>query len=54
MHIGFLWHGQKERDHYEDLDIGERIILKWILEEYDGRALTGLTWLRIDSSGDIL
>jgi hypothetical protein len=26
---------QKERDHYEDLEIGERIILKWILEKQD-------------------
>jgi hypothetical protein len=32
MHIGFLWQSQKERDHYEDLDVGGRIILKWILE----------------------
>jgi hypothetical protein len=32
MHTGFWWEGQKERDHYEDLDIGGSIILKWILE----------------------
>jgi hypothetical protein len=25
-----------ERDHCEDIHVGERIILKWILEEYDG------------------
>jgi hypothetical protein len=23
---------QKERDHYEDLDVGGRITLRWILE----------------------
>jgi hypothetical protein len=26
----------KERDHLEDLDVAERVILKWILEEQDG------------------
>jgi hypothetical protein len=32
MHIGFWWESQMERDHWEDLDIGGRIILEWILE----------------------
>jgi hypothetical protein len=35
MHIGVCWEIQKEGDHYEDLDVGGRIILKWILERYD-------------------
>jgi hypothetical protein len=52
MHIGFLWHSKNERDHYED--ICERIILKWIFEEYDWKVLTGLIWLRIETSGDLL
>jgi hypothetical protein len=26
MHIGFWWEGREERDHYEDLDVGGRII----------------------------
>jgi hypothetical protein len=32
MHTVFLWGSYKERDHYEDLGICERIILKWILD----------------------
>jgi hypothetical protein len=30
-HIGFWWKARR-KDHYEDSDIGERIILKCILE----------------------
>jgi hypothetical protein len=32
MHIGYWWESQKVRDHWEDLDVGEWTILKWILE----------------------
>jgi hypothetical protein len=32
MHIGLRLESQNERTHYEDLDIGGWIILKWILE----------------------
>jgi hypothetical protein len=28
MHIGYWWESQKERSHYEDLDVGGKIILK--------------------------
>jgi hypothetical protein len=51
MHIGFLWKIQKEGDHWEDVDIGGRIILKWILEKSDGVVWTGLIWLRIRTGG---
>jgi hypothetical protein len=30
---GFLWESQKERDHYDDLNVGGRIIFKWILQK---------------------
>jgi hypothetical protein len=31
-HREFWWESWKERDQYEDLDIGGRIILKWMLD----------------------
>jgi hypothetical protein len=30
-HIGYWWESQRERDHYEDQDVGGCIILGWIL-----------------------
>jgi hypothetical protein len=33
IHIGFWWESQKERAHHKYLDVGGRIILKWILEK---------------------
>jgi hypothetical protein len=30
MHIGYLWESQKERDHWEDQDVGGWTIVKWI------------------------
>jgi hypothetical protein len=32
MRIGYWWDIQKERDHWEDQDVGGWTILKWILE----------------------
>jgi hypothetical protein len=34
--------------------VDERIILKWILERYDGVVWTGLIWLRIGTGGKFL
>jgi hypothetical protein len=36
MHIGYWWGSQKERYHQGDLDVGGRVILRWILERWDG------------------
>jgi hypothetical protein len=30
--IRYWWESQKERDHWEDQDVGGWTILKWILE----------------------
>jgi len=39
--------GKLERsNHLEDLDIGKRIILDWILRKYNGKMWTGFIWLR--------
>jgi hypothetical protein len=32
MQIGYWWEIQREREHKEDQDVREWIILKWILE----------------------
>jgi hypothetical protein len=54
MDIGYWWESQKERDHYEDQDVGGWTILKLILEREDGMVWTGSNWLRIGTSGGLL
>jgi hypothetical protein len=51
---GVLAGNLKERDHFEGLGQGGRIILKWIFKKWDERELTGLIWLRISTSCRIL
>jgi hypothetical protein len=45
---------QKERDHSEDVDIDRRIILKRIIEKWDGVMWIGLIRLRIGTNGVLL
>jgi hypothetical protein len=54
MHIGYWWESQKERDHWEDQDVGGWTILKMDLGEigWDGR--DGSNWLRIGTCGGLL
>jgi hypothetical protein len=52
--IVFRWESQKERDYYEDLDLGGWIILKRILEKQDGIVWTEFIWLSIGTSGRLL
>jgi hypothetical protein len=33
MLIGLWWEFQKERIYLEDLDVGTRIIIKWVIEK---------------------
>jgi hypothetical protein len=53
-HIGYWWESQRERDHWEDQDVGGWIILGWILERWDGVMWIGLVWLRIGTGGELL
>jgi hypothetical protein len=39
VHTGFWWGDLRERDHLKDLDVGGRIILKWIFKN------DGVDWL---------
>jgi hypothetical protein len=43
----------EERGHLEDPSFDGRIILKWILEKWDGVARTGSIWLRISTDGGL-
>jgi hypothetical protein len=37
----------EDRSHWEDLDIGGKMILNEMLEKWDGVIFTGILWLRI-------
>ena len=41
MRIGFWWGNLREGDYFEYLAVDGRIILKWILQKWDG----GMNWL---------
>jgi hypothetical protein len=48
---GISWGNLRERDHCGDPGMDGRIILKWIFIKWDVEVLTGLSWLRIGTSG---
>jgi hypothetical protein len=50
----FLLENLKGRDLSEDLGVDGKIILEWILREYDGKAWAGLIRLMIRTSGGLL
>jgi hypothetical protein len=54
MRIGFKGESQSERNHWDDLDVGGRLVLKWILETQDRVVLAELIRLRIGTSSGLL
>jgi hypothetical protein len=53
MHMGFWSESQKEGDHRKDLDVGGRIILKWIVEKSGWVLWTGVIRLKVGTSGGL-
>jgi hypothetical protein len=47
---GFWLENLRGKNHFEDLGVDGRIILRWILRKFEG-AWTGLSWLRIGTGG---
>ena len=54
MHTGFCWGNLWNRDHSENLAVGGKIILKWILQKTDGSSCTLLICVRIGTDGRLL
>jgi hypothetical protein len=52
MHIGYRWESQKERDHYEDQDIGGWTILKLISWDYG--LWDGIDWIELAQDRRVL
>jgi hypothetical protein len=51
VYTGFWWGNLRERDHLEDPDIDERMIIRWIIRKWHVVAWTGSIWLRIGIGG---
>jgi len=51
LHTRFRWDNLKKGDHFEDLGVDGKMILKWALNKSVGRSWTGLIWLRIGRRG---
>jgi hypothetical protein len=54
MHIVYWTESQKERDHWEDQELGDWTILKWNLERYGGMVWIGFIWLSIGTCESFL
>ena len=51
VHTGFWWDNQRERDHFEDLDVDGRLIFEWIFRKWDWEVWTAFLWIRITTDG---
>jgi len=51
VYTGFWWGKLRERDHFEDLGVDGRVILRWIFRKLDGGVWIGSSWLRIGTGG---
>jgi len=54
VYVGFCWEELRERDHFEDLGIHGRIILKYIFNKREGKAWIGFILLRMRRGGENL
>jgi len=48
-----LWGYLREVDHLEDLGVGRKVILKWIIKKWGGGAWTGQLWLWVGAGGGL-
>jgi hypothetical protein len=48
---GCWWGNLREKGHWGDQDVDERIILRWIFRKLEGVVETGWSWLRIGTGG---
>jgi hypothetical protein len=53
MHAN-IWHENIKKDSVIELSEDGRMILKRVLNKYDGRAWTGLYWIITRTSGGLL
>jgi hypothetical protein len=51
VYTRFWWENLSERDHWGDLGINGRIILRRIFRKSDVGVWTGLSWLSIETGG---
>jgi len=54
VHIGFWWEELIKRDHFEDLGVDGRMILKTVFKKWDGEACIGLIRFRMGTGGGLL
>jgi len=54
VHAGSWLGDLREKDHLEDLDVDETIILKWILKKWVKGEVNGLVHLSIGTGGGLL